>query len=183
MKKSGAKILLISGPPAAGKTSFTNFLSQKLNLPSITKDGIKEVLFDTLGWQDEALVKEFSKVSFELLYFLLEKQLYSKKSVIIEGNFIPEVAIDRIKPMLADNSGSILEFYFYAHSDLLRERFKRRITENQRHPGHIRKSLAEINFNAKPLAIERVIDVDTSDFNTVNYDNLLLIASEFINQQ
>ena len=38
-------LIIISGPPGAGKTTLGNHISAELHLPFIHKDGIKETLF------------------------------------------------------------------------------------------------------------------------------------------
>jgi 2-phosphoglycerate kinase len=47
-------LVIITGPPAAGKTTLGRQLAGALSLPFIHKDGIKEILFDVLGWRDRA---------------------------------------------------------------------------------------------------------------------------------
>ena len=42
--------ILIAGLPAAGKTTISESLSQSLNLPVLSKDKIKELLYDTVGF-------------------------------------------------------------------------------------------------------------------------------------
>ena len=39
--------ILVTGIPAAGKSTIANFIAEKLNIPMISKDGIKEILFDS----------------------------------------------------------------------------------------------------------------------------------------
>ena len=42
------KVIVISGPPASGKTTLSITLSEKLGLPILAKDTIKESLLDSL---------------------------------------------------------------------------------------------------------------------------------------
>lgn len=42
--------ILITGIPAAGKSTMAEFLSHKLAFPVISKDKIKELLFDDVGF-------------------------------------------------------------------------------------------------------------------------------------
>lgn len=44
------RIILIGGIPAAGKTTFAAYLSEKLQIPMICKDHIKECLYDVLQY-------------------------------------------------------------------------------------------------------------------------------------
>ena len=42
--------ILITGIPAAGKSTMASILASKLNIPEISKDRIKEYLYDELGF-------------------------------------------------------------------------------------------------------------------------------------
>jgi predicted kinase len=43
------RLVLVTGPPAAGKTTVARPLARCLALPLIGKDTIKEALFDAMG--------------------------------------------------------------------------------------------------------------------------------------
>ena len=43
--------ILVTGIPAAGKSTMAGFLAEKLKLPVISKDSIKELLFDSVGFR------------------------------------------------------------------------------------------------------------------------------------
>jgi adenylate kinase family enzyme len=47
-----APIVIVSGPPASGKSSLASRLATDFSLPAITKDGIKETLLDTFVTMD-----------------------------------------------------------------------------------------------------------------------------------
>ncbi len=42
--------ILVTGIPAAGKSTTAEALAKKMNLPVISKDRIKEILFDEIGF-------------------------------------------------------------------------------------------------------------------------------------
>jgi adenylate kinase family enzyme len=44
--------MLDAGPPCSGKTTIGRELLADLSLPMLSKDMIKEILFDALGWGD-----------------------------------------------------------------------------------------------------------------------------------
>ena len=46
--------ILVTGMPAAGKTTMAGFLSGRLGIPYISKDEVKEILFDELGFSSRA---------------------------------------------------------------------------------------------------------------------------------
>jgi dephospho-CoA kinase len=43
---SGKWLILIAGMPATGKTRLAGFLSDRLDIPMVSKDAVKELLFD-----------------------------------------------------------------------------------------------------------------------------------------
>ncbi len=49
---SKTSLIIILGPPGTGKTTLGKRIAKDLNLPFVHKDGIKELLFDKLGWSD-----------------------------------------------------------------------------------------------------------------------------------
>ncbi|MEO7074366.1 MAG: AAA family ATPase [Ktedonobacterales bacterium] len=42
-------VVIVSGPPASGKTTLARTVAQEVRLPFFYKDGLKETLFDALG--------------------------------------------------------------------------------------------------------------------------------------
>ena len=42
-------LLVVTGPPCAGKTTLAAQLGLELSLPVVHRDVLKEILFDTLG--------------------------------------------------------------------------------------------------------------------------------------
>jgi predicted kinase len=47
-------IVVVCGPPASGKTTLARAIADDLRLPLLSKDAVKEVLFDALGSGDRA---------------------------------------------------------------------------------------------------------------------------------
>lgn len=46
--------ILLAGMPASGKSTVARYLSEQMKLPMISKDSLKEVLFDTIGFHSRA---------------------------------------------------------------------------------------------------------------------------------
>jgi adenylate kinase family enzyme len=64
-----ALMILISGLPCTGKTTLARKIAQKFRLPLISRDDIKESLFDSLGWHDREWSKQLGVASYQLLYY------------------------------------------------------------------------------------------------------------------
>jgi predicted kinase len=171
-------LLIVSGLPCAGKTSIAERLAEELSLPLMTKDGIKELLFDALGWKDRDWSKQLSQASVELLLYFAESQLAAGNSLIIECNFQSHLATPRLRAMQAHYAATLFQVYCRADTNALYERFKART--GTRHPGHADEQyLAEFLTKLAQTPQETldlgcpVAVVDTTDFQKVNYPTLL----------
>ncbi len=51
---SATPIVLVTGPPASGKSFVAALVAERFGLPLIAKDAIKETLFESLGTGDVA---------------------------------------------------------------------------------------------------------------------------------
>ncbi len=65
-------VLLVTGPPASGKTFGAGVLADRLGLPLIEKDAIKETLFDYLGTGDGRWSQRLGRATFALIYWAVD---------------------------------------------------------------------------------------------------------------
>ena len=171
-------LLIVAGLPCAGKTSIAERLAAELSLPLMTKDSIKELLFDALGWKDRDWSRQLSRASVELLLYFTESLLAAGNSFVIECNFQPQLAAPRLRSMQAQYGATMFQVYCRADTNTLYERFKART--GTRHPGHVDEQyLAEFHTQLAQIPQEMldlgcpVAMVDTTDFQKVNYPTLL----------
>jgi predicted kinase len=85
-------VVLITGHPASGKTTLARYLSKQMGLPTLCKDDIKEILYDTLGWSTVAWSNKLSIATWSLLYHQVEILLEAHIDHIVESNFDPKYA-------------------------------------------------------------------------------------------
>lgn len=135
MQQSSHPILLIiNGPPASGKSTLAGLLSQALGLPHLSKDLIKEALFDSLGTSSSEDSRKLSNAAYLTLYRVAYEILRAGYGLILESNFVHGVSEADILPLLTISRPAIL------HCDTTREtiiiRQERRAVSGERHPGH-----------------------------------------------
>lgn len=46
--------VIVNGPPGSGKSTLAGPLAERLGVPLLAKDAVKETLLDTLGYADRA---------------------------------------------------------------------------------------------------------------------------------
>ncbi len=174
-------LILTTGLPCTGKTTFATRLSKDLNLPLVSKDEIKELLFDSLGVNDRSWSKRLGSTAFELLYWSIDKHLSAGQSLIVDVDFSnPKIASERLTSLSKEHNFVALTINLFTEGKVLFERFKNRSLGDERHPGHVDHS----NFDEfRPVLLvgkrEDVIlngkrfEIDTSDFDAVEYDSIL----------
>src|SRR5579884_2907042 len=116
-------LIIISGPPGTGKTTLGKRLAKELSLPFIHKDGIKELLFDKLGWSDRAWSKTLGIASYALLFYFLETQLSAGRSCIVESNFHADFDTERFLALKAQYDFEPLQICCMADGEVVFQRF------------------------------------------------------------
>ena len=159
-----AWLIIVTGRPAAGKTTLAKWLGKQLSFPVFSKDSVKEVLFNELGWRDREWSKMLGRASVELLYHLAQTQLEVGKSVILDNAFHPELASPKLR-LLGEQYGiHTLQIICNTDSDTLFQRFKQRAKSGTRHDGHVdMQSLDELKANLQRKRLLR-LDFTTGHF-------------------
>lgn len=157
-------ILLVSGSPASGKSTVARALAQIFNYPLISKDTIKESLFDSLGAPlgrhmetPAELSRLLSRAAMEVLWSLAP----GCPQVILEANFRPRSDYERDR--IAALEGRKLEVYCHCTLEEASRRFRERATKAHHHPAHSIKvmSVELLQEYDRPVGVCPVIDVDT----------------------
>lgn len=78
-------VVVVTGMPAAGKTTIAGALSRDLGLPLVSRDKIKERLYDTLGVGDLEWSGRLGGAAFALLFDSARLMTESGHSVMLEA--------------------------------------------------------------------------------------------------
>ncbi|HTV97110.1 MAG TPA: AAA family ATPase [Steroidobacteraceae bacterium] len=127
-----AKLLIILGTPASGKTTLARRLSAHLSWPLLCKDDIKEALFDALGQGDRAWSRRLSEASFATLARLALAQLSAGQSCIVEGNW-RALHAPALEQVLLGGAARAAQICCRAEP----QEIVRRFTQRRRHAGHL----------------------------------------------
>lgn len=130
-----ATLIIVNGPSASGKSTLSQRLAKDLGLPLVSRDVIKEALFDSLGYSDRQQSKTFGSAAALVLLRQVDILLRSGVSCIIEGKFNPKFSQDEIAALARDNNASVIQVQCRGKGQELLVRFHRR-ARSERHPGH-----------------------------------------------
>jgi predicted kinase len=155
-------VVVVTGPPAAGKTTIARELAARLRLPLIAKDTIKEALFDRLGTGDLDWSRRLGEATFLALLALAADSVAAGAGLVLEGNFVRG---SELESGLAGLPACFVQVHCSAPVELLIERYGSRT----RHPGHIDHERGQALRDAvesgrhDPLALPgEIIRLDTS---------------------
>ncbi|MCL4544619.1 MAG: ATP-binding protein [Chloroflexi bacterium] len=127
-------LLVINGAPATGKSTLATLLAREFGLPHLSKDLIKEALFDTIGAPTRERSRELSGASYRVLYIVAHQILAAGLGVILESNFARGISEPEITALFPLARPAVL--YCETRRDVIIQRQERRAMTAERHPGH-----------------------------------------------
>jgi predicted kinase len=159
--------VIVTGPPASGKTTIAERLAADYELPLLTKDGVKETLFDTIGIGDLEFSKRLGAAAFAIVWHVLEQELAASRAAIVEGNFSAQYDVSRVERLQGLYELDLVQIHCHAPIEVLRDRYASR----QRHPGHLdRERLPAIDGRLEATQYLLPIDAETVSIDTTQPD-------------
>jgi predicted kinase len=154
-------VVLVSGAPGAGKTTLAVPLAAALGLPLLSKDQIKETLFDALDYPagDLAASRRAGAAAMQVLWTLAE----TFPSVVLEANFRPHSDYERSR--INQLNARLVEVHCACPPALAAERYATRAAKVTHHRAHVLPRLSDdmlAEFD-QPLGLGQLIRVDTTE--------------------
>jgi predicted kinase len=169
-------MIIISGLPCTGKTTIGKRIAEKFNLPMISKDHIKESLFNSLGIRDREWSKKLGMATYPILYYFCEENLKAQKSFIVESNFSPQFDTQKMLKLKKEYLENVLIIQCECEGETLFDRFKQRSESGERHAGHVdHLNYEEFKESLLSGRID-ILDIGASviKVNTTNIDDIEL---------
>lgn len=188
--------ILVAGMPASGKSTMAKALAEKWKLPVVSKDSIKELLYDNIGFQSRAEKVNLGIAGMEIMYYIAGQLMKAGQPFILENNF--EYSSERgIKTLLEKYQYSALTITLTGDIKVLYQRFLERDISPDRHRGHVvndcypeKKERSSEEIKAASISYEdyarsvekrgfdaffagnRQIKVDTTEFSEIDMEEL-----------
>lgn len=128
-------LLLVAGPPASGKTAASHWLRDGLGWPLLSKDAVKEILFDTVGFTSRQEKIVLNGAAMGMLCHAADAVLASGCSMILESNFETR-DIPALEAVCARHAPRVITVRMEASIDTLYRRYCAREEQPGRHLGH-----------------------------------------------
>ena len=128
--------ILVSGIPAAGKSTAAKLISEALEIPCFSKDLIKERLFDTVGFSSRAEKVKLNAGATAALYYAAEQLMKNGLPFVLENNFENGTA-DEIKALIKKYGYKAICLVLTGDYERIYARFSQRELSTERHRGHV----------------------------------------------
>ena len=128
-------LIMITGLPGSGKSSFCAYASRKLNLPVLEKDHYKEILFDDIGFKSRDEKLKLGTAAMDIMYDHARQLLKLGTSVIMDNNF-ENASLPGIKKLASETGCRLITVRFEDDIAAIHRRFLKRDKDPRRHRGH-----------------------------------------------
>lgn len=132
----GLYLILITGLPASGKSSFCRYAAERLGFDVLEKDHYKEILFDDIGFASREEKMKLGTAAMDLMYDEAARLLSRGRSVILDNNF-ENASLPGVKGLMAQFPCKTVTVRFEGDDEAIYKRFIARDQDPTRHRGHV----------------------------------------------
>lgn len=188
-------LIIVSGMPASGKSCFAGYASRKLHIPLVSKDSIKEILFDYIGFKSHEEKTALNNASLFAMLYMARQVLNEDGDIILENNF-ENNAIVPINKIISEVRCNVVSILFSGEMKTLYKRYIDRSYSPERHRGHALSECYPVTGEQsgkipEPITFDQYstdftargmnsfvigknsIIVDATDFDKVSYDQII----------
>jgi len=197
-------LILIAGSPATGKSHVVKMIQDEYsNTLLLVPDEIKEMYADSSGFSNLEEKHQLEKKIWNFYYSVLNKYMKAGKQIVISEYPFSIKQYDTLKKYSEDYDYNVITIRLVAEFETLWKRRYKRDREFSRHPSHLMKSyhygdqlldtykannhITKLEFKNiiqdrkyNEFALGKVLEVDMTDFNTVDYDSIIGFLTENI---
>jgi len=119
--------VIVSGPPASGKSTLAPGIARELGLPLVAKDTIKDALMSELPVPDVETSRQLGRAAVRAMLAVAAE---APRGVVIESNFYRSVAAASLRRL----PGSLVEVFCRCEREVAAARYRERA--GSRHSGH-----------------------------------------------
>ena len=173
-------LIVTTGRPAAGKSTLARWLSKELGVPFVSKDNVREVLFNGLGWKDRKWAQLLGRTSNDIMFYFAELQLEAGCSLILDNAFDPLQSASRFQAFKTKYGIETVQIICNSDRETLFNRFRERAKSGNRHPGHGDEEVLDelhafLEKEQSPVMNigGTIIEIDTTDFAQMDYQAIL----------
>ena len=128
-----ANLIVISGDLAAGKSTLAASLSEALNIAYLTKDSLKEIACDAIGYETREENRQLSIAATDSMIYFFNQCALVNQSLILEANFRQDEMM-KIKEIADEYNYQVVLINLTGDINLLYQRFLDRMVN--RHIAH-----------------------------------------------
>jgi predicted kinase len=130
-------LIVVTGPPASGKSSTARAIAAELRIPFLSKDEFKERLYEVFGPSDDAsLEARIERAALAIVFSVASSQLRAGVPVVVESNFDTRSDTAPFRRIQEEHGARIVQVHIGGDADALVAKFALRAAEGDRHPGH-----------------------------------------------
>ena len=127
MAEPNALFVVVSGPPASGKSTLGSALAVELDLPLVAKDTIKDALMSVLPVPDVDASRQLGRAAVAAMLAVARE---APQGAVLESNFYRSVAVEEIRRL----PGTVVEVFCRCDRGVATTRYRTRA--GTRHAGH-----------------------------------------------